>query len=147
MSYRASAFADISAEFRVIGRRLKHLVAETASAVHPQLQAASYQVLVFLAENGPTRGSSLACQFHVDKGVISRQVQHLVELGLAERAADPGDGRAQLVSASPRAVRLIEEAGAARQRCLEERLADWSDAELAGLAARLGRFNADLRRI
>jgi DNA-binding MarR family transcriptional regulator len=144
VNHRDQAFDEITAELRVMGRRFKQVVNERAAAVHPQLQAASYYLLVFLVENGPTRGSALACQFGIDKGAISRQVQHLVDLGLADRAADPEDGRAQLISASAYAIRLIEEAAAVQQRSWQEKLGDWSDRELASFAGQLGRFNHDL---
>ncbi|MGZ4474447.1 MAG: MarR family winged helix-turn-helix transcriptional regulator [Nocardioides sp.] len=144
MSERSAAFDAVTAELRVIGRRMKQVIAERATAIHPQLQSASYYLLVHLVENGPTRGSELACQFGIDKGAISRQIQHLVDLGLAERTPDPEDGRAQLVSASEEAVRLIDETVAKQRRVWREQLADWSDAELASLAAQLGRFNTDM---
>jgi DNA-binding MarR family transcriptional regulator len=141
---RAHAFEEIGAELRVMGRRFKSVIAERATDVHPQLQPASFYILGFLIENGPTRGSALACQFDIDKGAISRQVQHLVELGLAERAADPEDGRAHLISATAEAVRLAEEADAAQQRKWKLRLGEWSDEELKSFAAQLDRFNNDL---
>ena len=40
----------------------------------------------------------------MDKGGVSRQVQHLVDLGLVERTPDPDDGRATCWSASTRAA-------------------------------------------
>ena len=36
----------------------------------------------------------------MDKGAVSRQVQHLVDLGLVDRQPDPDDGRATLLAAS-----------------------------------------------
>jgi len=144
MSERDHAFEEIGAELRVMGRRFKALVSARASEIHPQLQPASYYLLSFLIENGPMRGSALACQFDIDKGAISRQVQHLVDLGLVERAADPEDGRAQLVSATAEAVRLQEEAGERQAKRWQRRLEDWSDEELRSFAAQLGRFNVDL---
>lgn len=144
MSERARAFEEISTELRVLGRRFRALISERAAEVHPQLQPASYYILAFLIESGPTRGSALAEQFDIDKGAISRQVQHLVDLGLAERAADPEDGRAQLVSATAEAHRLQEAAGEMQARRWRRQLEGWSDAELATFAAQLGRFNSDL---
>jgi DNA-binding MarR family transcriptional regulator len=144
VSERADAFEEITAELRVMGRRFKTLIAERASEVHPQLQSSSYYILLFLLENGPTRGSALACQFDIDKGAISRQVQHLVDLGLAERAADPEDGRAHLISATAEAQRLAEEADAVQRRRWQRRLSGWSDEELQRFATQLGRFNTDL---
>lgn len=144
MTERARALEEIAAELRVLGRRFKTVVADRAAEVHPQLQPASYYILAFLVENGATRGSSLACQFDIDKGAISRQIQHLVDLGLAERAADPEDGRAQLVSATTAAVELIH-AGNAEQKLKWQRgLGDWSNDELHQFAVQLGRFNNDL---
>ena len=68
--------------------------------VHPDLQPASYLLLSHLAHEGPMRSSAIAESFGIDKGAISRQVQHLVDLGLVERMPDPADGRATLLSAS-----------------------------------------------
>ena len=144
MTERAHAFAEISAELRVLGRRFRTLISERAAEVHPQLQPSSYYILAFLIENGPTRGSALADQFGIDKGAISRQVQHLVELGLVERAADPDDGRAHLISATPEALRLQETAGEMLAQRWRRQLEGWSDAELRSFAAQLGRFNSDL---
>lgn len=144
MSERAAVFDAVTAELRVIQRRVKQVVAERATAVHPQLQSASYYLLVHLVDNGPTRGSELSCQFGIDKGAISRQLQHLVDLGLAERTPDPEDGRAHLVSATEDSVRLISEVTDAQRRVWREQLSGWSDEELAQFAAQLGRFNHDL---
>lgn len=144
MSERARAFEEIGAELRVLGRRFKTVVADRAAEVHPQLQPASYYILTFLVENGPTRGSALACQFHIDKGAISRQLQHLVDLGLAERAADPEDGRAQLVSATAKAVSLIDSAQVEQTLKWQRGLSDWTVEELHSFAVQLGRFNNDL---
>lgn len=144
MSERARSLEEIGAELRVLGRRFKSVVAERAAEVHPQLQPSSYYILSFLVENGPTRGSALACQFDIDKGAISRQLQHLVELGLAERAADPEDGRAQLVSASAKAVELIHTGHVEQKLKWQRGLGDWSDEDLHSFATQLGRFNASL---
>ncbi|WGL51980.1 MarR family transcriptional regulator [Nocardioides sp. BP30] len=144
MTERADAFEEIAAQMRVLGRRFKTMIAERAAEVHPQLQPSSYHILVFLIENGPTRGSALACQFDIDKGAISRQIQHLLDLGLAERTADPDDGRAQLVSASARAREVLDRAHVQQQLNWQRRLEGWSAEELRSFADQLGRFNGDL---
>ena len=41
----------------------------------------------------------------MDKGAVSRQVQHLTELGLIERTPDPADGRAALLAVTDDARR------------------------------------------
>lgn len=144
MSERARALEEIGAELRVLGRRFKTVVADRAAEVHPQLQPASYFILTFLVENGPTRGSALACQFDIDKGAISRQLHHLIDLGLAEAAADPEDGRAQLVSATAEAVALLNASQVQQQLKWQRGLSGWSVEELHTFAVQLGRFNSDL---
>ena len=83
------------------------MIGERARAVHDDLQPASYLMLSWLADEGPVRASSMVENFHIDKGAVSRQIQHLVDLGLVERTPDPDDGRATLVAASDDAVRRL----------------------------------------
>jgi len=144
---RARAFEEIGGELRVMGRRWKALSSERAAEVHPQLQTASYFILGYLIENGPTRGSELAAEFDIDKGAISRQIQHLADLGLAERTADPDDGRAQLVSPTEEAFRRQDLASQMQARRWQRQLEEWSDAELESFAAQLRRFNGDLTQL
>jgi DNA-binding MarR family transcriptional regulator len=112
--------------------------------VHADLQPSSYLMLAYLAETGPMRSSTIAETFDVDKGAVSRQVQHLMDLGLAERAPDPEDGRASLISASDDAVRRLADVAEHRRKALDERLGQWSDQELTDLVRMLGRYNATL---
>ena len=70
--------------------------------------------------------------------------QHLIDLGLVERTPDPADGRATLLSTTDEAVRRMEDVAEHRRQWLDEQLGDWSDADLAGFARELGRYNAAL---
>ena len=141
---RAESLELIEVEVRALVRRIKRVIAGRAAEVHPELQPASFLILGWLAEHGPARGSSLAGEFGIDKGAISRQVQHLVELGLVIRSADPEDGRAMLLAASEEARVLLERAELDRRRAWGVKLADWSEEELRLFAAQLTRFNRDL---
>ena len=114
-------------------RRIRRVLWERARAVHPDLQPASYLMLAYLADHGALRGSGIAEALYIDKGAVSRQLHHLVELGLVDRTPDPADGRATLVSASADAVRRIKDVVEDRRRWLDERLGDWTDEELARL--------------
>src|SRR5206468_9973810 len=96
---RADSVRDLEREVGVLIRRIKRVIGERAQAVHPELQPSSYLMLSWLADNGPVRPSVMVDDFHIDKGAISRQLQHLVDLGLVDRTADPDDGRATLVVA------------------------------------------------
>lgn len=138
---RAESLHQLEREVGVLVRRIKLVIAERATDIHPDLQASSYLMLGWIADNGPIRASALVEEFHVDKGAVSRTVQHLCELGLLDREPDPADGRASLVTASAEARRRLDAAETHRKEWFDERLQDWSVAELADLADRLGRYN------
>src|SRR5262245_37652968 len=101
-------------------------------------------MLTYLAAEGPQRSSVVSDKFNVDKGAISRQVQHLCELGLLEREPDPVDGRAMLISASADAVRRMAAVDRDRRRWLDEQLKEWSEEDLRGFVGGLGRYNRAL---
>ena len=73
---RADELGRLEQELGVLIRRVKRVIGERARAVHPDLQPASYLMLTFLAADGPQRSSVVSERFNVDKGAISRQVQH-----------------------------------------------------------------------
>ena len=143
-SRRAESLRLLESEVGVMIRRIRRVLWERARAVHPDLQPASYLMLAYLADHGGLRGSAIAEALCIDKGAVSRQLHHLVELGLVDRTPDPADGRATLVSASADAVRRIKDVAEDRRRWLDARLGDWTDEELAGFAEVLGRYNAAL---
>jgi DNA-binding MarR family transcriptional regulator len=141
---RSESVRALEHEVGVLIRRVRRAIGERARAVHPDLQPMSYLILAHVAESGPLRSSALAETFGVDKGAVSRQVQHLVELDLLDRTPDPDDGRAMLLSASPEAGWRLEEVRRQRRRRLDERLGEWSDAELGGFVDALARYNRTL---
>lgn len=141
---RAENVRALEHEVGVLIQRVRRAIIERARAVHPDLQKMSYLMLAHLAESGPQRSSALAETFGVDKAVVSRQVQHLADLALVERTPDPDDGRAMLLSASEEGRRRLGEVRKQRRQRLDERLEDWSDADLASLVDALGRYNRTL---
>ena len=141
---RAEILGDLEHEVGVMVRRIRRVIADRARAVHPDLAPSSYLMLAYVAESGPLRASEIAEQFAIDKGAISRQMAHLTELGLLERVSDPGDGRAMLVSASDEGRRRLADVARHRRKWLDERLGDWSEADLTSFVAALGRYNRAL---
>ena len=141
---RAETVRALEHEVGVLIRRVRRAIGERARAVHPDLQPMSYLMLAHLAESGPQRSSALAETFGVDKGAVSRQVQHLVDLALLDKSPDPDDGRATLLAPSQDACRRLSDVRQQRRRRLDERLGDWSDADLDALVAALGRYNRTL---
>lgn len=101
----------------------------------------SVLLLKILSVEGPRRSQWLATRLMLDPSTVSRQVESLVQQGLAERRADPGDGRATLVAAS--------DAGLARNASVQAKitdifaagLADWDPGDVAELTRLLTRLN------
>jgi DNA-binding MarR family transcriptional regulator len=143
---RADELGRLEEEVAVMIRRVRRVIWERARCVHEDLQPASYLMLSHLVSAGPQRSSTLSDHFGVDKGAISRQVQHLSDLGLVDRVRDPLDGRATLVSASADAVRRMEAILSERRRWLDERLSEWSEDDLREFVAGLERYNTALDR-
>jgi DNA-binding MarR family transcriptional regulator len=141
---RAEELGRLEQEVSILIRRVRRVIGERARAVHPDLQPASYLMLMFLAAEGPQRSSVVSERFGVDKGAISRQVQHLCDLGLLDRERDPADGRASLVSASADAVRRMQVVDRDRRAWLDDQLAEWTEDDLRGFVSGLARYNLAL---
>jgi DNA-binding MarR family transcriptional regulator len=86
----------------------------------------------------------LAARCALDPSTVSRAVAALVRSGLVARTADPTDGRASVLTVTPRGRRTLDDF----TRLADERLADalraWSPEDIAVLAALLRRFATDL---
>lgn len=141
---RLEVLEHLEAEMGILVRRLKRSLADRARALDPSLQGTSYLLLEWLAQHGPVRPSSVVEALGTDKGAISRQLQHLEELGCVARTPDPSDGRATLVSVTRPARDRLAEIDRRRRDQLDERLRSWSAEELTALVAQLGRYNRAL---
>jgi DNA-binding MarR family transcriptional regulator len=141
---RAEELGRLEQEVSILIRRVRRVIGERARAVHPDLQPASYLMLMFLAAEGPQRSSVVSERFGVDQGAVSRQVQHLCDLGLLDRERDPADGRASLVSASADAVRRMQVVDRDRRAWLDDQLAEWTEDDLRGFVSGLARYNLAL---
>jgi DNA-binding MarR family transcriptional regulator len=144
MTSRADSLRHLEREVGVLIRRIKRVIGERARLVHEDLQPASYLMLSWVVDEGPIRASSMAETFNIDKGAVSRQLQHLADLGLVERTPDPADGRATLVVASDDARRRLADVAAHRRKWLDEQLGDWTNDELEAFATTLGKYNLSL---
>ncbi|WP_345526963.1 MarR family winged helix-turn-helix transcriptional regulator [Nocardioides endophyticus] len=141
---RADLLGGLEQEVGVMIRRIRRVIGERARSVHPDLQSSSYLMLTWLNQHGAQRSSAMAEAFGIDKGAISRQVQHLLDLGLVDRSPDPDDGRATLVSVTAEAARRIAEVNDDRRRWLDDRLGDWPDDDLSEFVRMLSSYNAAL---
>lgn len=141
---RSETLRTLEHEVGVMIRRVRRVIGVRAQMVHPDLQPASYLLLASIAESGPVRASALAELHDTDKGAISRQVSHLLDLQLLQKVQDPADARASLVSVTDDAARRMADVVAHRHKLLDEGLSGWSDDQLHTFTEDLGRYNAAL---
>lgn len=92
--------------------------------------------------DGPIRLGDLAAAEGVRAPTMSRIVDLLVAEGVAERIADPDDGRATLVRATPAGARTVAGARHARADYLTSRLNRLSAKDLAALIAAMPALEA-----
>lgn len=144
VSTRNDDLRAIESEVASLIRRVKRVVAERAREVHPELHPMTYFILTHLATHGPLRGADLSDAFGMDKGGVSRQVQALVDLGLVERKPNAEDRRAILLDATDEGRERLEVMSQNRRDRFDERLADWSDADLRSFAQQLAAYNQAL---
>lgn len=106
------------------------------------LERSSYGILCLILDEGPQRLGTIAQTFTLDPSTITRQVQAVVNLGLAEKAVDPKDRRATLLSLTDEGRAAIEEARGYRRERLKLVLESWSEEEREEFAVNLRRFNS-----
>ena len=102
---------------------------------------AAYGLLFQLAHDGPRRSSSLAESACVDPSTVSRQVGQLVTAGLVERQADPEDGRATLLAATPAGQQLYAAKLERRRQLFARFVQDWSAQDVTTFTELLRRLN------
>ena len=135
------AFGRLEREVALLLRRARAISSRLAGELDPALDGSAYAILVLLQDTGPLRAGDLVASLGLDKSTVSRQVSSLVELGLVDRAPDPVDGRAQVLSPSAEGSARLERIREARRARWAADLADWPADDVAALAELLGRLN------
>lgn len=131
----------IERELRRLLRRVRQYSIDLAASVHPDLDPAVYGLLIDIYDSRTARAADLAEDRGVTKGVISRQVRGLEDLGLVERQLDPSDARAQILVVSATGRRAVKRTQTARHEALEQLLDASSPQELAAMAQAFANFN------
>ena len=135
------AFVRLEREIGLLLRRSRAISARLAGELHPDLDGAAYGLLALLNDAGPLRASDLVNLLDLDKSTVSRQVASLVDLGLVERAPDPADGRAQVLTPSAEGATRLARIREVRRARWEADLADWPADDVVALGDLLARFN------
>ena len=135
------AYVELEREIGLLLRRSRAISARLAGELHADLDGAAYGLLALLQDTGPLRASDLVTRLGLDKSTVSRQVATLVDLGLVDRAPDPVDGRAQVLTPSPEGSARLERIREVRRARWEADLSDWPASDVATLAGLLQRLN------
>jgi DNA-binding MarR family transcriptional regulator len=112
-----------------------------------ELGSQGFTALAVIQRHAPVRVSEVAEQLSVNLSVASRQVAALVLAGYVEREPDPEDGRAHALRPTAAGTRVLTDSHRRMVATATTALAGWSDAEIAGLAARLERLREDFAAV
>jgi DNA-binding MarR family transcriptional regulator len=86
------------------------------------------------------RLKDLATTLGLDASTVSREVAHLIAIGLVERRADPADGRAARLALTLEGHRQLELLRAAVRTRLADAVRSWETADVEAFADALNRF-------
>ncbi|HEY3015535.1 MAG TPA: MarR family transcriptional regulator [Nocardioides sp.] len=131
---------EIEQQLSRLLRRTQAIHVRTASG-DILLERSSYGILCLLLDEGPQRLGTIATKFTLDPSTITRQVQVVVNLGLAEKSVDPSDRRASLLRLTDDGRSAIEQARAHRREMLATVVGGWTDEERDRFGTALRRFN------
>lgn len=135
---------ELEHQLNVLARRLSRPVRLHGPSGFTVLDRPAYQALWRIVEDGPLRPTALAGLLGVDLSVVSRQVRSLEDVGFVQRASDPDDARAALVSATDSGRSALDSTRRQRSEVLAEVLSDWDSEDRASLVRLLTRFNTEL---
>ncbi len=115
----------------------------TARNTGVPLTRAGARIVVLLQERSIGL-SDLIGLVGVDQSTISRQVQELGRLGLVQRTAKPGDGRAVVIGLTHLGEQVAAELRMTRHQFLSRALRTFSPGEIKELENLLGRLEVEL---
>jgi DNA-binding MarR family transcriptional regulator len=128
--------------FRLL-RRTNAIHVSTSSG-DVDLERSSYGILCLLDDEGPQRLGAIATTFRLDPSTVTRQVQAVVNLGMARKDPDPSDRRATVLSITELGTEAVTSARDYRRKMLHKILEGWTPDERQQFLESLTRFNASI---
>jgi DNA-binding MarR family transcriptional regulator len=141
-----TANEQIEQQMTVLLRRVQRIHLSTTSG-DVNLERSAYGIMCKLADEGPQRLGALATAFGLDPSTITRQVQALEEIKLAERTTDPTDRRASILDLTPNGREVLDKTRQHRRARMQTALADWSPDDLDDFGRLLKQFNTSVDRL
>jgi DNA-binding MarR family transcriptional regulator len=137
---------QIEQQITVLLRRVQRIHLSTTTG-DVNLERSAYGIMCKLADEGPQRLGALATAFGLDPSTITRQVQALEEIGLADRKTDATDRRASILDLTEEGRQILDTTRTRRRDRLQKALADWPDTDLATFGRLLKEFNTSVDRL
>ncbi|MDP9735198.1 MULTISPECIES: MarR family winged helix-turn-helix transcriptional regulator [unclassified Curtobacterium] len=133
MSHRQPDRTEIAARLAAAVGRINRRARTDSAALGYGLVSA----LATIQAEGPLRPGDLSRIEVVTKPTMTRILTELEQRGFIEREADPRDGRAFMVSATPAGIAAVERARSDRTGIVAGLIADLPDDEVDSIAAAL----------
>lgn len=111
-----------------------------------QLDISAHNILIALADAGPSSITELARQLGTDLSTVSRQVLQPEAMGLIQRMPSTVARQGQVLCLTVQGEALVDRLIDAWNSLLDPVLAGWSDADVLGFGALLQRFVAGLQQ-
>ncbi|HEX5406441.1 MAG TPA: MarR family winged helix-turn-helix transcriptional regulator [Pseudonocardiaceae bacterium] len=115
---------------------------EAASGV----DRAGYLLLRTLERIGPASINTIAAAVGLDGSTVTRQVAAMKELGLVERATNPGDRRSCIISPTSDGRAVMRQMRRQRRSNLDAVTSDWTDDDRSALGRLLAKLNDSIAR-
>lgn len=141
----AAAVQRLEGAFSGVMIQFRRYYADAAETASPGLLPSSFKALAALHRGGPTTLSQLAEKLTADKGLMSRQISELEQLGFVERTPDPGDRRIRLISVTELGRERLRAAREPYHREMTRILSDWPIESIDQLASLLQALSAGQR--
>lgn len=134
---RSNALQALEASFAELMMVFRRYMTEAADRVHPGMLPGTFKVLSAASRCGPTTLSALTERLTADKGLTSRALSELEELGLVTRTPDPEDRRSRLIAVTPLGEERLALARQPHESRLSTVLEKWSIGDIRHLTTLL----------
>ncbi|MCH8559606.1 MarR family winged helix-turn-helix transcriptional regulator [Nesterenkonia sp. LB17] len=138
---RRAKVHELEQEFNRLFVRRRFNALQLARQIDSEIEPASYSVLATLQQMGPQRMTAIARHLGIGKPTLSRQLSTLEHRGFVEKATDPADGRAQMVSLTEEGRARLESAQGDRAERYLQMLTPWQEQEIETLSKLLAKLN------
>jgi DNA-binding MarR family transcriptional regulator len=116
------------------------------SSLYVAVDRAGYLAMRMLDSLGPVSANCLAQALRLDASTVTRQISALVSEGLAERQANPADGRSTTIVLTDEGRAVMREVERKRRLLIEELVRGWDEPGQAALGTSLAHLNDSLLR-